>query len=531
MPDPIERALAFARAGDFAAALAPMLEVWRETPDPKLADAITAIGAAAGRNKYAPIARTAAQRDRAWLDLANADDPAIRGSLLATVDEGDLVARFTALLAFPDPRTAARLVEVLLAPDPAPYLRWAVKWRPLMAALATCGDPRVLDCVAEISTAWNDRVGNFGAAARDCRARVAKLLAKARAAYPKSPPKLPPAAREIVATIVATAPHTDDREMDAELRAAIYAAPVDDGPRAIYADWLQERGDPRGEFIALQLARRGRAAGRRERDLEHLHGRAWLGSLASHVNEHMYITYERGFPSYLPLYTDAPPPDPAWATLESVNGGFPASNACPMPVLHTATEVSADALLHLVAMTTPPPLEVLEVAYADSKPRAQVLAALAKLRLPKLRRLALRTSEWVTEPAYAPRDLGALCAIGPLEELELSAPLEQLAAWIIAAEASTLKSFTLVVDRWTVRCERDKAKRLSRITAGGSKPYDEGRRIQLVAAALDQLPANTITALEMDLSKKVWTAALRQDVARALDRHRKLKATLPGFKR
>ena len=99
-----------------------------------------------------------------------------------------------------------------------------------------------------------------------------------------------------------------------------------------------------------------------------------------------------------------------------------------MPVLHTATEVGADALLQLVAMTTPPPLEVLEIAYADSKPRAQVLAALAKLRLPKLRRLALRTSEWVTEPAYAPRDLGALCAIGPLEELELSTPLEQLEA-------------------------------------------------------------------------------------------------------
>lgn len=40
-------------------------------------------------------------------------------------------------------------------------------------------------------------------------------------------------------------------EEDAML-AAIDAAPDDDGPRSIYADWLQERGDPRGEFIALQ---------------------------------------------------------------------------------------------------------------------------------------------------------------------------------------------------------------------------------------------------------------------------------------
>jgi uncharacterized protein (TIGR02996 family) len=34
--------------------------------------------------------------------------------------------------------------------------------------------------------------------------------------------------------------------------AAIQAAPEDDGPRLVYADWLHGRGDPRGEFIAVQ---------------------------------------------------------------------------------------------------------------------------------------------------------------------------------------------------------------------------------------------------------------------------------------
>ena len=33
---------------------------------------------------------------------------------------------------------------------------------------------------------------------------------------------------------------------------AIVEAPDDDTPRLIYADWLEERGDPRGEFIRLQ---------------------------------------------------------------------------------------------------------------------------------------------------------------------------------------------------------------------------------------------------------------------------------------
>jgi len=41
---------------------------------------------------------------------------------------------------------------------------------------------------------------------------------------------------------------------ESELRAAIHANPDDDGPRLVYADLLAECGDPRGEFIQLQLA-------------------------------------------------------------------------------------------------------------------------------------------------------------------------------------------------------------------------------------------------------------------------------------
>jgi uncharacterized protein (TIGR02996 family) len=36
---------------------------------------------------------------------------------------------------------------------------------------------------------------------------------------------------------------------------AVRKAPNDDGPRLLYADWLDERGDPRGEFIRVQCAR------------------------------------------------------------------------------------------------------------------------------------------------------------------------------------------------------------------------------------------------------------------------------------
>src|SRR5206468_7966092 len=69
---------------------------------------------------------------------------------------------------------------------------------------------------------------------------------------------------------------------------AIIADPDDDAPRLIYADWLDERGDPRGEFIRVQcaLARmdewdpRRWDLKRREQDLLAAHKRAWLGTIA-----------------------------------------------------------------------------------------------------------------------------------------------------------------------------------------------------------------------------------------------------------
>jgi len=68
---------------------------------------------------------------------------------------------------------------------------------------------------------------------------------------------------------------------------AVLDEPDDDAPRLIYADWLEERGDPRGEFIRVQCALErlpmGAAARRelkaRERHLEAAHRRAWLGPL------------------------------------------------------------------------------------------------------------------------------------------------------------------------------------------------------------------------------------------------------------
>jgi uncharacterized protein (TIGR02996 family) len=72
---------------------------------------------------------------------------------------------------------------------------------------------------------------------------------------------------------------------------AILNQPDDPSTYAAYADWLHEQGDPRGEFIQVQLAlqdeRRSpeerKALQERERELLDQHERAWLGELASYL--------------------------------------------------------------------------------------------------------------------------------------------------------------------------------------------------------------------------------------------------------
>ncbi len=72
------------------------------------------------------------------------------------------------------------------------------------------------------------------------------------------------------------------------LENAIIANPDDLGAHAAYADWLIEQGDPRGEFIQVQLAledpkksaKERKELQKREKQLLDKHQREWLGDLA-----------------------------------------------------------------------------------------------------------------------------------------------------------------------------------------------------------------------------------------------------------
>src|SRR5262245_55204692 len=97
---------------------------------------------------------------------------------------------------------------------------------------------------------------------------------------------------------------------DAAFLRSVAANPDDDLPRLVYADYLDERGDPRGEFVRLQVERprlppddpRRAEWSARERELLRRHGDEWLGPLTRIVSGH---AFRRGFVEDVVVMTEA----------------------------------------------------------------------------------------------------------------------------------------------------------------------------------------------------------------------------------
>jgi len=105
----------------------------------------------------------------------------------------------------------------------------------------------------------------------------------------------------------------------AELFRAVYANPGDDGAKQVLADLLIEQGDPRGEFIALQMqARRTRKAELKLERLLERHRSAFLGPLARVVLTSGQV-WERGFLVGCRAALDGSlAEEPSWATVRAL---------------------------------------------------------------------------------------------------------------------------------------------------------------------------------------------------------------------
>lgn len=298
---PTEQALQRALAATTATAqLAELIDAWRTYESPILAELVEAASVRAIAEQPArDDGGTLPEKQARWLEVAEKGAPVDLPWLLesaVTARRQETLIRLRVVAKLPrDPRIAATILECCANPELRSH---SPVWTLIFSILRNARDPRLAPRVAELTVQLRP-VTDFD---RLLYAHLERLALVTAAREPLSSPHPAP---ELIAQLTArllkdaTAVAEIVRVKTAEdFMAEIWATPDDDGPREVFADWLIERGDPRGELITLQLARaRGTAseAGtRRERVLLVANLRTWLGPLDPVISKSRCY-FERGF--------------------------------------------------------------------------------------------------------------------------------------------------------------------------------------------------------------------------------------------
>ena len=310
------------------AALASLLEAWVELRAPALAALVEALSAKLAAQRPPLGAQVPASFHREWLERAAKEDPAELGVLLASMAEtrsAQALARLRALAPqLPDPRFVSAAVELIRAP---PFVGSTTGkfWTQLYRMLVASADPRAIVALEAIDPPGPARlISSMTERLERARLRNIALIRRALTELHTEPEaSLFPLLDELRERVSAL--ELGDAGRGQVLLDAVLQEPREQGHRHVYADFLLARGDPRGEFIALQLAEELEPSARaraRARELLGAHGRAWLGELGHALTQHDQV-FMRGFlhaarlkvnPTKLERIIE----DPLWATVVSV---------------------------------------------------------------------------------------------------------------------------------------------------------------------------------------------------------------------
>lgn len=203
------RANAAVRRGAFGDALVALLDAWRATPAPELAELVARASARAARGRPPITGASRRALHAAWLEVAGARDPADVDRLLASAAHGSLAQaaeRVAWLAALPrDPRVPAGLEALLAAPPAVAFARRGATavWDAVARALAAHADPRTRTIHERLAWLAYDRAPSpFDAGTT--RARTTRVIAAAAlgiAPAPALPAPLRAACGELAAAL------------------------------------------------------------------------------------------------------------------------------------------------------------------------------------------------------------------------------------------------------------------------------------------------------------------------------------------
>lgn len=271
------------RAGRGEQALVGLLAIWAESRAPEIAAVIETLSDRL--TSTCPPLPSANRRefDEAWSRRLSTGDPVERGLLLERALEGggpDLRQRLERLAALPpDPRVASTLLRAVLHWNASPR---STTWTAMHRVLRAHADPRTLTALEQ-----HNRTSN-GYARRHHRGSDGRTISMVRKALAKTTVVLSSTDRAAVSALAELIERDGGGDHGSLLLAKVRAHPDDLDRRRVYADWLAQRGDPRGEFITLQLleldgdpSANDPAVRRRIAKLRSAHEAEWLGRLAT----------------------------------------------------------------------------------------------------------------------------------------------------------------------------------------------------------------------------------------------------------
>jgi uncharacterized protein (TIGR02996 family) len=301
----LERACALVAKGDIAGCVNELLATWQRTRSPRIADLIDLVTTRISLSDY--------PQGEEWFEVARANRPEDLPRLLCSASSGSYIEKVQAIAFRDDPRLASKL--------PGRFFTLGGAWTTIFEILLRLGDIRAADLLEEL-------VANRGDPDRrdmSFRELIEGTVAMLRAQ--PAPASLSAAAeascRQIEAELAR--PHARGTSRDTreeQLLIAIAENLDDDDVRLIYADWLLERDDPRGEFIQLQIqsGRHQPTSMQREREENLLEAGKdlWAGALSRGARADRY---ERGFPTVFHLTSSDLEPligHAGWATIRQL---------------------------------------------------------------------------------------------------------------------------------------------------------------------------------------------------------------------
>lgn len=498
--------------GDDEAALAALLDAWRACRSPQIAGLVERISTRLEARLPQITGEKRADIQAAWLAVAKQQRPADLPRLLASLTNTfwrstDAAARLRAIDRWPlDPRAASGAIRNL---ETIPFHATSTKpfWQALIEFAAFHGDLRTAEALESLATRMDKILRSQYTDLSAIRRWFAKQMTAA-AVEIRTRNELPldremSAACDRIAKKIATSTDPGER-----LFAEICARPDDDQPRLVYADYLQERHDPRGELIALQLS--GTDLERQEK-LIAAHAKTWLGPVAP-IAWIEGTHFDRGFPSEIWL-NDARNVDAVervvghsvWATVRRLHlVGFPKlpTELLRHPTLRSLRHLSVheEPMVELMSWDKVPYTSLgLDDKFSAAN-RRTILDGAAKLS-------ALRAIEFDGSYFESSDHLRWLLdsSIGKhLERLVVSCESAGLENWIALATKLPLSSFRFG-DRVTwagwLDFTRDSKRRLSIAHAhiGGGRPYRASNELTFTALAnhLANLPAGSLTRLRV----------------------------------